>query len=161
MDEDSEGNVTLTLLKVTPSDKGVYTVKATNSFGEAKCFAQLIVKEKPKLADSQDEVITKIEITRTEVEELPEEKVFIVETEKSKIEELPRVVKEEKIVEIEVKIKEEKKKDETSPPIFTKKFDNVTVHENEEVRLQCTVEGVPKPQVGTSPLSPTLTVLYE
>ncbi|XP_066996542.2 titin isoform X1 [Anabrus simplex] len=44
--EDAEGNISLTLLEVLPQDKGVYTVKASNSLGEAKCFANLIVKPK-------------------------------------------------------------------------------------------------------------------
>lgn len=30
--------------EVKPEDKGVYTVKASNPSGDAKCFAQLIVK---------------------------------------------------------------------------------------------------------------------
>ena len=54
MDEDADGNITLTLLNVAPEDKGVYTVKATNSFGEAKCFAQLIVKPKAKPAEPEE-----------------------------------------------------------------------------------------------------------
>lgn len=60
MDEDAEGCVTLTLLDVVPEDKGVYTVKAFNTFGEAKCFAQLIVKHKPSLPENiaLDEKIT-------------------------------------------------------------------------------------------------------
>lgn len=41
---DDEGNVKLEIQSVNPEDKGVYTVKATNSLGECKCFAQLIVK---------------------------------------------------------------------------------------------------------------------
>ncbi|KAJ8954877.1 hypothetical protein NQ318_016813, partial [Aromia moschata] len=41
---DEEGNVRLEINSVRPEDKGVYTVKASNSSGEAKCFAQLIVK---------------------------------------------------------------------------------------------------------------------
>lgn len=39
-----DGEVKLILNGVTQNDKGVYTVQATNSFGEAKCFSQLIVK---------------------------------------------------------------------------------------------------------------------
>lgn len=54
MDEDADGNITLTLLNVAPEDKGVYTVKATNSFGEVKCFAQLIVKPKAKPAEPEE-----------------------------------------------------------------------------------------------------------
>lgn len=41
---DNEGNVRLEIDKVRPEDKGVYTVKASNPSGDAKCFAQLIVK---------------------------------------------------------------------------------------------------------------------
>lgn len=41
---DNEGIVRLEIEKVLPEDKGVYTVKASNASGEAKCFAQLIVK---------------------------------------------------------------------------------------------------------------------
>jgi hypothetical protein len=44
LDHDEEGNVSLTILEVSPEHKGVYTVKAHNSCGEAKCFANLIVK---------------------------------------------------------------------------------------------------------------------
>lgn len=39
-----DGTVKLEIEKVTPDDKGVYTVKASNYCGDAKCFAQLIVK---------------------------------------------------------------------------------------------------------------------
>ncbi|CAH1976518.1 unnamed protein product [Acanthoscelides obtectus] len=41
---DDEGNVKLEIAHVRPEDKGVYTVKASNTHGDAKCFAQLIVK---------------------------------------------------------------------------------------------------------------------
>jgi hypothetical protein len=44
LNHDEEGQVTLTILEVSPENKGVYTVKAHNSCGEAKCFASLIVK---------------------------------------------------------------------------------------------------------------------
>jgi hypothetical protein len=44
MKHDEEGNAALTILEVSPEHKGVYTVKAHNSCGEAKCFASLIVK---------------------------------------------------------------------------------------------------------------------
>lgn len=44
MNHDEEGNVSLTILEVLPNNKGVYTVKSHNSCGEAKCFANLIVK---------------------------------------------------------------------------------------------------------------------
>jgi hypothetical protein len=44
MNQDEEGNVSLTIPEVSPNNKGVYTVKAHNSYGEAKCFANLIVK---------------------------------------------------------------------------------------------------------------------
>ncbi|XP_046401656.1 titin isoform X2 [Ischnura elegans] len=43
-DQDSSGSVTLTINSVSPDDRGVYTVKAANPSGEAKCFANLIVK---------------------------------------------------------------------------------------------------------------------
>ncbi|KAL3275186.1 hypothetical protein HHI36_019955 [Cryptolaemus montrouzieri] len=39
-----DGDIRLTINQVRPQDKGVYTVKASNEHGEAKCFAQLIVK---------------------------------------------------------------------------------------------------------------------
>ncbi|XP_044767054.1 muscle M-line assembly protein unc-89 isoform X5 [Coccinella septempunctata] len=41
---DEDGNIKLEIKEVQPQDKGVYTVKAINEHGEAKCFAQLIVK---------------------------------------------------------------------------------------------------------------------
>lgn len=41
---DDDGSFKLEIDSVKPEDKGVYTVKATNPSGEAKCFAQLIVK---------------------------------------------------------------------------------------------------------------------
>lgn len=41
---DQEGNIKLKIKEVKPQDKGVYTVKAINEHGEAKCFGQLIVK---------------------------------------------------------------------------------------------------------------------
>lgn len=44
LNHDEEGNVSLTILEVSPDHKGVYTVKARNPCGEAKCFANLIVK---------------------------------------------------------------------------------------------------------------------
>lgn len=40
----NDGKVKLILSNVTNEDKGVYTVKATNPSGEAKCFSHLIVK---------------------------------------------------------------------------------------------------------------------
>ncbi|XP_063235498.1 titin isoform X2 [Bacillus rossius redtenbacheri] len=42
--EDGKGNVSLTIVKAQPGHKGVYTVRASNVCGEAKCFANLIVK---------------------------------------------------------------------------------------------------------------------
>lgn len=39
-----EGNITLTVENVTPEDKGLYTVRASNRLGEAKCFSHVIVK---------------------------------------------------------------------------------------------------------------------
>ncbi|CAG9824336.1 unnamed protein product [Phaedon cochleariae] len=54
---DDEGNVKLQIANVRPDDKGVYTVKATNSLGEVKCFAQLIVKSlKPPETVKHEEV---------------------------------------------------------------------------------------------------------
>lgn len=41
---DEEGNLKLEIETVKPEDRGVYTVKASNASGDAKCFAQLIVK---------------------------------------------------------------------------------------------------------------------
>lgn len=41
---DNEGNARLEIDTVQPEDKGVYTVKASNKIGDAKCFAQVIVK---------------------------------------------------------------------------------------------------------------------
>ncbi|XP_071443400.1 titin isoform X2 [Hetaerina americana] len=48
----SSGSVSLTINSVSPDDRGVYTVKATNPSGEAKCFANLIVKAR-QTPDSQ------------------------------------------------------------------------------------------------------------
>lgn len=48
---DDSGNFKLEIESVKPEDKGVYTVKASNDAGEAKCFAQLIVKSS-KLAEA-------------------------------------------------------------------------------------------------------------
>lgn len=54
---DDEGNVKLEIKAVNPEDKGVYTVKAVNSLGECKCFAQLIVKSsKPSENVKHEEV---------------------------------------------------------------------------------------------------------
>lgn len=39
-----DGKVKLVVTNVVADDKGVYTVQATNIFGEAKCFSHLIVK---------------------------------------------------------------------------------------------------------------------
>lgn len=39
-----DGQVKLVLKNVSSDDKGVYTVKAANTLGEAKCFSHLIVK---------------------------------------------------------------------------------------------------------------------
>ncbi|XP_066257895.1 uncharacterized protein [Euwallacea similis] len=41
---DADGNFKLEIESVKAEDKGVYTVKASNSAGDAKCFSQLIVK---------------------------------------------------------------------------------------------------------------------
>ncbi|KAF5301257.1 hypothetical protein FQR65_LT00957 [Abscondita terminalis] len=55
---DTQGNVKLEIEKVSPEDKGVYTVKATNQHGDAKCFAQLIVKsfKPPEVQKEYEEV---------------------------------------------------------------------------------------------------------
>ena len=42
--QENDGTCSLTINYALPSDKGVYTAKAVNSVGEAKCFSQLIVK---------------------------------------------------------------------------------------------------------------------
>lgn len=42
--QNDDGTVKLIINNVTNSDKGVYTVKASNSCGDAKCFSHLIVK---------------------------------------------------------------------------------------------------------------------
>ncbi|RZC41074.1 I-set and/or Spectrin domain containing protein, partial [Asbolus verrucosus] len=54
---DDEGTIRLEIENVRPEDKGVYTVKATNSSGDAKCFAQLIVKSmKPPETVKHEEI---------------------------------------------------------------------------------------------------------
>lgn len=54
---DVEGNIKLEIENVLPEDKGVYTVKASNSSGDVKCFAQLIVKSaKPADTVKHEEV---------------------------------------------------------------------------------------------------------
>jgi hypothetical protein len=55
-----DGTTKLTISGVCPDDKGVYTVKATNSVGDAKCFSHLIVKsvnaaEAPPVQVEQEE----------------------------------------------------------------------------------------------------------
>lgn len=52
MEQEPGGLLTLTINPVTGDDKGVYTAKATNALGEAKCFAHLIVKSAANLATS-------------------------------------------------------------------------------------------------------------
>lgn len=54
---DEEGNVKLEIDEVRPEDKGVYTVKASNSLGEAKCFSQLIVKASKPLETVKHEEV--------------------------------------------------------------------------------------------------------
>lgn len=44
MTQSDDGTVKLIIDNVSINDKGLYTVKATNSSGEAKCFSHLIVK---------------------------------------------------------------------------------------------------------------------
>lgn len=43
-EEDVEGNLRLIIRDATPADKGLYTARAVNSVGEAKCFSHVIVK---------------------------------------------------------------------------------------------------------------------
>lgn len=47
-----DGAIKLIIENVTTDDKGLYTVKATNSSGESKCFSHLIVKS-VNVADTQ------------------------------------------------------------------------------------------------------------
>lgn len=61
---ENDGSLKLVIENVSPNDKGVYTVKASNSSGDAKCFSHLIVKS----------VINGTEVTPTKVE--PEEKLL-------------------------------------------------------------------------------------
>lgn len=42
--QQNDGTVKLIINNVTPNDKGLYTVKASNPLGEVKCFSHLIVK---------------------------------------------------------------------------------------------------------------------
>lgn len=42
--QNNDGTAKLIIANVTNADKGVYTVKASNSCGDAKCFSHLIVK---------------------------------------------------------------------------------------------------------------------
>jgi titin len=52
-----DGTIKLEIENVRPEDKGVYTVKAVNSSGDAKCFAQLIVKSmKPPETVKHEEI---------------------------------------------------------------------------------------------------------
>ncbi|KAJ1525037.1 hypothetical protein ONE63_009883 [Megalurothrips usitatus] len=44
MTEREDGTITLIIQSVTADDRGVYTARASNSLGEAKCFSNLIVK---------------------------------------------------------------------------------------------------------------------
>lgn len=48
-----DGTLKLIIRNVLPDDKGVYTVKATNSTGVAKCFSHLIVKSTANSSDTQ------------------------------------------------------------------------------------------------------------
>lgn len=50
-----EGNITLVVENITPEDRGLYTVRASNRIGEAKCFSHVIVKSLSSLdAKSSD-----------------------------------------------------------------------------------------------------------
>lgn len=57
--EQEDGTITLVIESVTSDDRGVYTARASNSLGEAKCFSNLIVKsalsesKRVELADRQ------------------------------------------------------------------------------------------------------------
>lgn len=44
MIQDMEGKCTMKIKEVTANDKGVYTARASNRQGEAKCFSHLTVK---------------------------------------------------------------------------------------------------------------------
>lgn len=48
-----DGTLKLIIENVLPDDKGVYTVKATNSTGVAKCFSHLIVKSTANSGEAQ------------------------------------------------------------------------------------------------------------
>jgi titin len=48
-----DGTIKLIIRNVLPDDKGVYTVKATNSTGVAKCFSHLIVKSTANSGEAQ------------------------------------------------------------------------------------------------------------
>jgi titin len=48
-----DGTLKLIIRNVLPDDKGVYTVKATNSTGVAKCFSHLIVKSTANSGEAQ------------------------------------------------------------------------------------------------------------
>lgn len=41
------------MLNVTPEDKGLYTVRASNSLGEAKCFSHVIVKSLSSVGETK------------------------------------------------------------------------------------------------------------
>ncbi|XP_050302710.1 titin-like isoform X2 [Anthonomus grandis grandis] len=52
-DINDNGDFTLKIQNVRAEDRGVYTVKASNPSGEAKCFAQLIVKSTKLAAEAK------------------------------------------------------------------------------------------------------------
>lgn len=54
-----DGTLKLIIQNVLPDDKGVYTVKATNSTGIAKCFSHLIVKSNAN--SSSDNLLSRME----------------------------------------------------------------------------------------------------
>lgn len=71
---DAEGNIKLEIENVKPEDKGVYTVKASNPSGDAKCFAQLIVKsQKAQEAVKQYEEIKTVPVFK---EKFSDQSVF-------------------------------------------------------------------------------------
>lgn len=71
---DNEGVIKLEIDQVLPEDRGVYTAKASNPSGEAKCFAQLIVKSQkiPEATKPYEE----IKLIPTFKEKFTDESVF-------------------------------------------------------------------------------------
>lgn len=65
MGQEPGGLCTLTINPVSGEDKGVYTAKAINSLGEAKCFAHLIVKNAANLSTSASSSDVRLEHSAT------------------------------------------------------------------------------------------------